>query len=128
MVYTRQGARTDPSHIRRRGYDSLYGNENERDPLTDIAFHLPAASTQSKKRESTGHQNDSAFQQAEVSLPEESGNQRPGDRPPPMEPPVAPNLYSDPAFLEYVVKAVAIGMIGGTSHLTSRSEKAINLV
>jgi hypothetical protein len=27
-----------------------------------------------------------------------------------------------------VVKAVAIGMIWGTSHLTSRSEKAINLV
>ena len=57
-------------------------------------------------------------------LPEESGSQRPGDRPPPMEPPVALNLYSDLAFLEQLVKAVAAGMTGGTpiSLLNQRSQ------
>jgi hypothetical protein len=51
IVPTRQGLRTDPSLVRRRECGSLYGNETERDPLKDIASHLPAASTHSDKGE-----------------------------------------------------------------------------
>lgn len=41
---------------------------------------------------------------------------------------VAPNLYSDPAFMEHIVQAVATGMATGTSNVASRSERVVTIV
>ena len=56
------------------------------------------------------------------------GGQGLGDRPPPVTSTVAPNPYSDPAFLEQLVKAVAAGMVAGALNATPRAERVITLV
>jgi hypothetical protein len=41
---------------------------------------------------------------------------------------VTPNPYSDPTFLEKLVKAVAAGMAAGASNSTPRTKRVITLV
>jgi len=46
--------------------------------------------------------------------------------------PVAPvaesNLFSDPAFMQHIVRAVAAGMVAGTSNMTPRSGGIVAIV
>lgn len=93
MVHTRQGLGTDPSLVRRRGCGSLYGNETKRDPLKDIASHLPTTLAHSDKGESARHQDDSTFHTIEVLLTGVVGGRGPEDRPSLVVPIVTPNPY-----------------------------------
>jgi hypothetical protein len=113
----------DSSPIRRRKYDSLDGNEAEGDPLMDTTSHLPATSAHSEKGESGGHQDDPAPCRAEVLLRRATGGQGPEDRPPPATPMATPNPYSDPSFLEQLVKVIATGITAGTSSPASRQRE-----
>jgi len=64
----------------------------------------------------------------EVSPAETLGGQGSEDRPPPMTSTVTLNPYSDPTFLEKLVKAVAAGMAAGASNSTPRAKRVITLV
>ena len=61
--------RADPYPVQGRECGSLYGNENERDPLMDTTSHQPAASAYSDRGELGGHQDDPTSYRAEVLLP-----------------------------------------------------------
>ena len=61
-------------------------------------------------------------------LPRAAGGQGPEDRPPPMASTVTPNPYSDPTFLEQLVKAIATGMVVGASNSTPQAERVVILV
>ena len=119
---------TDSPPIRRREYDSLDGNEVERDPPMDTTSHLPATLAHSEKGESQGYQDDPTPRRVEVLLPRGTGGQGPEDRPPPAAPMTTPNPYSDLAFLVQLVKAVATGMTVSTSSPASRAERVVTLV
>jgi hypothetical protein len=90
MARTRQEARADPSPMHGREYGSLYGNENEGEPLMDTASHQPAASVHSERGESGGHQDDPVSHREEVLLPGAAGGQGPEDRSPLVAPTVTP--------------------------------------
>jgi len=60
--------------------------------------------------------------------PGAAGGQGPEDRPPLVAPMVTSNPYSDPTFLEQLVKAVATGMAAGASNSTPRVERVVTLV
>ena len=83
-----------------REYDSLYRNENVRDPLLDTTSHQPAMSTHLERGELQGHQDDPASHRAELLIPEVANSQGPKDRPPQMALTVTPNPYSNPIFFE----------------------------
>jgi len=128
MARTRQAARAVPSPVQGREYDSLSGDETERDPLMGTASHQSVASAYSKRGDSGGHQDDPVTSRIEVSPAETLGGQGSEDRPPPVTSTVTPNPYSDPTFLEKLVKVVAAGMAAGASNSTPRAERVITLV
>jgi len=128
MVRTRQGARTDPSSV--RGSDQSFRNESDPywDPLVDTSSHIPATSVYSERDELVKLRDDSLSCQIDVSMPEVSDRQG-GDNIPPLVASVAgSNPFLDPAFMEYIVRAVAIGMVAGASSTTLRSEGVVTIV
>ena len=89
--------------------------------------HQFVASTHSKRGDSWGHQDDHVTSRIEVSPAETLGGQGSEDRPPPVTSTITPNPFSDPTFLEQMVKAVAAGMATGASNSTPRAERVITL-
>lgn len=128
MARTRQAARAISSPVQGREYDSLSGDEAERDPLMGTASHQSVASAHSERGDSGGHQGDPITSRTQVSPAETPGGQGSEDKPPPVTSTVTPNPYSDPTFLEQLVKAVAAGMAAGASNSTPRAERVITLV
>ena len=128
MARTRQAARAVPSPVQGREYDSLSGDETERDLLMGTASHQSVASAHSESGDSGGHQDDPVTSRIEMSPAETLGGPGSEDRPPPVTSTVTPNPYSDPIFLEKLVKAVAAGMAAGASNSTPRAERVITLV
>ena len=61
-------------------------------------------------------------------LPRAAGGQGPEDRPPLVALTVTANPYSDPTFLEQLVKAVVAGMAAGASNSTPQVERVVTLV
>jgi len=116
MARTRQAARAVPSPVQGREYDSLSGDETERDPLMGTASHQSVASAYSKRGDSGGHQDDPVTSRTEVSPAETLGGQGSEDRPPPVTSTVT------------LVKVVAAGMAAGASNSTPRAERVITLV
>ncbi|KAL9405108.1 hypothetical protein Peur_002080 [Populus x canadensis] len=94
----------------------------------DTASHQPAASVHSERGESGGHQDDPVSHREKMLLPGAAGGQGSEDRPPLVAPTVTPNPYSDPTFLEQLVKAIATGMAAGASNSTPRVERVVTLV
>jgi hypothetical protein len=94
----------------------------------DTASHQPAASAHLERGELGGHQDDPISHREEVLLPGAVGDQGLEDRPPLVAPKVTPNLYSDPIFLEQLVKAIAARMAAGASNSTPRVERVVTLV
>jgi len=71
---------------------------------------------------------DSLFRQAYVSMPEVS-NRQGGDNIPPIVAPVAgSNPFSDPAFMEHIVRVVAAGMVAGASNMTPKVGRVVTIV
>jgi len=127
MVRTRQGARTGPSPV--RGSDQSFCNENDPDwdPLADTSSHIPAASVYSERGESVRLRDDSLFRQTDVSMLEVS-NRQGGDNIPPLVALVAgSNPFSDPSFMEHIVRAVAAGMVTGVSNTTLRAGGVVTI-
>jgi hypothetical protein len=117
MVRTRQGARTDPSPV--RGSDQSFRNESDPDwdPLADTSSHILATSVYSEASESVRLRDDSLSCQVD------------GDNiPPPVEPVVGSNPFSDPAFIEHIVRAVVAGMVTGVSGTAPRSGGVVTIV
>jgi hypothetical protein len=56
---------------------------------------------------------DLSFRHADVSMPEGSDRQGGDNIPPPGAPVAESNLFSDPTFMEHIVRAVATGMLAG---------------
>ena len=54
------------------------------------------------------------FRQADVSMPEVSNRQGGDHIPPPVTPVAGSKPFSDPAFMEHIVRAVAAGMERGS--------------
>ena len=48
--------------------------------------------------------------------------------PPPVAPVAESNLFSDPTFMEHIVRAVAAGMVAGASNTTPRSGGIVTIV
>jgi hypothetical protein len=92
-----------------------------------IASHQSVASAHSERGDSGGHEDDPVTSRTEVSPSKTPGGQGSEDRPPPVTSTVTPNPYSDPTFLEQLVKAVAAGMAAGASNSTPRAERVITL-
>jgi hypothetical protein len=62
-------------------------------------------------------------------MPEVADRREGGDNIPPLVEPVAgSNSFSDPAFMEHIVIAVAAGMVAGASSTTLRSEGVVTIV
>jgi hypothetical protein len=76
-----------------------------------IASHQSVASAHSEREDSGGHEDDPVTSRTEVSPSKTPGGQGSEDRPPPVTSTVTPNPYSDPIFLEQLVKAVAAGWL-----------------
>jgi hypothetical protein len=64
---------------------------------------------------------DSLFRQADVSMPEVSNRQGGDNIPPPVSLIAGSNPFSDPAFMEHIVRAVAAEMVAGASNTTPRA-------
>ena len=128
MVRTRQGARTDPSPVRGSGQSIRNESDPDWDPLADTSSHIPAASVYSEGGESVRLRDDSSFRQADVSMPEGSDRQGGDNIPPPAAPVAESNLFSDPTFMEHIVRAVAAGMVAGASNTTPRSGGIVTIV
>jgi len=128
MVRTRQGARTDPSPV--RGNDQSFRNESDPDwdPLADTSSHIPATSVYSEAGESVRLRDDSLSRQADVSMPEVSDRRGEDNIPPPVEPVAGSNPFSDPAFMEHIVRVVAAGMVAGASGTTPRTGGVVTIV
>jgi len=63
-----------------------------------------------------------------VSMPKVS-DRRGGDNiPPPVEPVVGSNPFSDPAFMEHIVRVVVVGMVEGASSTAPRSGGVVTMV
>jgi hypothetical protein len=61
-------------------------------------------------------------------MPEVSNRQRGDNIPPPVAPVAGSNPFSDPAFMEQIVRAVAAGMVAGASNTTPRAEGVVTIV
>jgi hypothetical protein len=78
--------------------------------------------------ESVRLRDDPLFCQADVSMLEVS-NKQGGDNIPPLVAPVArSNPFSDPAFMEHIVRAIAAGMVAGASNTTPRAGGVVTIV
>jgi hypothetical protein len=128
MVRTRQGARTDPSPV--QGSDQSFRNESDPDldPLADTSSLIPAASVYSEGGESVRLQDESLFCQAYVSMPEVSNRQGGDNIPPPVALVAGSNPFSDLAFMEHTMRAVAVGMVAGASNTTPRAGGVVTIV
>jgi len=128
MVRTRQGARTDPSPV--WGSDQSFQNESDPDwdPLADTSSHIPATSVYSKAGESVRLRANSLSHQVNVSMLEVSEKQGEDNIPPPVEPVAGSNPFSDPAFMEHIVRAVAVGMVAGASGTAPRTGGIVTIV
>ena len=128
MVQTTYRTKIDSSLVRRREYNILHNDdENRRDTLVDTALHILAASIHFKSGEPTGHHDEFVSRRAEVSLPKASNRQGQANRPLLMVLTVAPIPYSNLAFLQRLVKAMAT-RIADASNTTLRVEKVVTLV
>ena len=74
----------------------------------------------SERGRSVGLRDDIESRQAEVSLLEASDRQGGDNVPPPVAPTVVSNPFSDPAFMDHIVRAVAAWMAAGASSTASR--------
>ena len=82
----------------------------------------------SKRGESLRLRDDSLSRQADVSMAEVS-DRHGGDNIPPLVASVAgSNPFSDPAFIEHIVRAVAARMVAGASNTTPRSGGVVTIV
>ena len=61
-------------------------------------------------------------------LAEASEGERQAQISSPAAPRVAPNQFSDLAFMEHIVRAVATGMTTNTSNVAPRSERVVTIV
>jgi len=96
--------------------------------LADTSSHIPAASIYSEGDELVRLRDDLLSRQADVSMPEVS-DRHGGDNIPPTVAPVArSNPFSDPAFMEHIVRAVAAGMVAGASSTTPRLGGVVTIV
>jgi hypothetical protein len=71
---------------------------------------------------------DSLSCQADVSMLEISDKQGGDNIPPPVEPVVGSNPFSYPAFMEHIVRTVAVGMVVGASSTAPRSGGVVTIV
>jgi hypothetical protein len=129
MVRTRQRARTDPSLV--RASDQSFHNKSDPDwdPLADTSSHIPATSVYSEGGESMRLRDDSLFRQADVCIYARGIKQTGGDNIPPLVAPVAgSNPFSDPAFMEQIVRAIVAGMVAGASNTTPRAGGVVIIV
>jgi hypothetical protein len=128
MVRTRQGARTDPSPV--RGSDQSFRNESDPnwDPLADTSSHIHAASVYSEGGVLVRLRDDSLSRQVDVSIPEVSDRWGGDNIPVPVAPVARSNPFSDPAFMEHIVRAVAAGMVAGASSTAPRSGGVVTIV
>jgi hypothetical protein len=61
-------------------------------------------------------------------MPEVS-NRQGGDNIPPIVAPVTgSNPFSDPAFMEHIVRVVAAGMVAGASNMTPKVGRVVTIV
>ena len=96
--------------------------------MTDTSSHILATSVYSKRGESLRLRDDSLSRQADVLMPEVS-DRNGGDNIPLLVAPVArSNPFSDPAFIEHIVRAVAAGMAVGASSTAPRSGGVVTIV
>jgi hypothetical protein len=128
MVRTRQGARTDPSPVRGSDQSLNYESDPDWDPLADTSSHVPATSVNSKRGKSRRLRDDSLSHQADVSMPEVSDRQGGDNIPPPVAPVDWSNPFLDPAFMDHIVRAIAVGMATGASSTTLRSGGVVTIV
>jgi len=63
-----------------------------------------------------------------VSMPEVSDRQGEDNIPPPVEPVAGSNPFSDPAFMEHIVRAVTPGMVAGASGTAPRTGGVVTIV
>jgi hypothetical protein len=66
--------------------------------------------------------------QAEVSMPEVSDRQRGDHVPPPVALTTVSNPFSDPTFMDHIVRVVVIGMAARASSTTPRSGGVVTIV
>jgi len=78
--------------------------------LVDTSSHIPATSVYSKRGELVRLRDDSLSCQADVSMAEVSDREGGDNIPPPMAPVARLNPFLDLAFIEHIVRAVAVGM------------------
>ena len=110
MVRTRQHAKTDPTPTRGRGSNLHDDSRTEGGSVENTTSHIPAILVYSKRGESTGGQENSTSQRANVPPAEASKGKRQAHISSPVAPRVAPNLFSDLAFMEHIVRSVVAGM------------------
>uniref|UniRef100_A0A6N2NCS8 Retrotransposon gag domain-containing protein n=1 Tax=Salix viminalis TaxID=40686 RepID=A0A6N2NCS8_SALVM len=85
----------------------------EGDSVADTASYVPAVLVQSERGESTGGQENAPSRRANVPPAKASEGKRQTHISSPAAPRVVPNLLSDLAFLEHIIRVVAARMAAG---------------
>jgi hypothetical protein len=128
MVIIRQGARTDPFPVRGSDQSLHYESDPDWDRLTDTSSHVHTTSVYFKRGELVRLRDDSLSCQAGVTMPNVSNIQW-GDNIPPAVALVArSNPFLDPASMDHIVRAVAVGMVAGASSTAPRSGRIVTIV
>jgi hypothetical protein len=128
MVRTRQGTKTDPSLVRESDQSSHYESNPYWDPLVDTSSHVPATLVQSERGGLVGLQDDSESCQIEVSFPEASDRHLGDNVPPPLALIAVSNPFSDPVFMDHIVRAVVSRMVAGASSTALRPGGLVTIV
>jgi len=128
MVRRRQGTRTDPFPVRGSDQSLHYKSDPDWDPLTDTSSHVPTMSLYFEKGESVRLRDDSLSRQAGVIMPDVSDIRWGDNIPPSVAPIVGLNPFLDPASMDHIVRAVAVGMAAGASSTTPRSGRVVTIV
>jgi hypothetical protein len=81
-----------------------------------------------EKGESVRLRDDSLSRQAGVIMPDVSDIRGGDNIPPSVAPIVGLNPFLDPASMDHIVRAVAVGMAAGASSTTPRSGRVVTIV
>ena len=120
MVKTRQEVRTDPSPARGSDQSLHYKSDPDWDPLVNTSSHVPTTLVHSEGDKLMRLQDDLVSRQKEVSMPKVS-NRHKGDHVSPLvASTAAPNPFSDPAFMDHIMRVVVAEMRG--SHYSAVGE------
>jgi len=128
MVRTRQGARIDPSPVRGSDQSLHYESDLDWDPMADTSSLVLATSVYPERDKLVRLQDDSVSRQVGVSMSKVSDRQGGDHVPPPVAPTVAPNPFSDPAFMDHIVRVLAARMVAGASSTAPRLGGVVTIV